>query len=173
MSAITPSVTPLSAALPSRAEIEDFLFAEAALLDAWQLDAWLDLFAKGARYEVPPAGASDDVDPANTLFYIADDWGRLQHRIRRLKKEGAHSEFPRSKGVRVISNVRVIGRSDLGVEVRSVFVTYRTKGEHTDRFMGHHIHILEDKPTGMRIARKRTMLDIVNLRPQGRISIIL
>ena len=161
-----------SAAL-SRADAEDFLFLESALLDQWRLDEWLALFAEGARYEVPTAGADDDVDAASTLFYIADDWGRLQHRVRRLKKDAAHSEFPRSKCVRLISNVRVIGAVEGGVEVRSVFVTYRSKGENTDRYMGRHRHVLRPGKDGLRIAYKRSTLDMIALRPQGRVSIIL
>ena len=34
-------------------EVEDFLYAEADLLDAWRYDDWLALFEEGARYEIP------------------------------------------------------------------------------------------------------------------------
>ena len=90
----------------TRAELEDFLFLEAALLDNWQLDDWLALFAPGARYFVPPAGADDDADPASTLFYVADDYHRLCERVKRLNKRTAHAEFPRSRCRRMVSNVR-------------------------------------------------------------------
>jgi p-cumate 2,3-dioxygenase beta subunit len=157
----------------SRPQAEEFLFGEAALLDAWRLDEWLGLFAEGARYEVPSAGASEDADPARSLFYIADDWGRLQHRIRRLNKTAAHSEFPRSKCVRLVSNVRVVGGVAGGFDVRSVFVTYRSKGETTDRFMGHHRYTLHFEEGQLKIAYKRSTLEMETLRPQGRVSIIV
>ena len=71
----------------TRADIEDFLFLEASLLDEWKLNEWLTLFEEGASYWVPPAGSSDDVDPATTLFYVADDWFRLTERVKRLNKK--------------------------------------------------------------------------------------
>ena len=66
----------------TRADVEDLLYLEASLLDAWKLDEWLDLFEQGASYWVPPAGSSDDVEPSTTLFYIADDWFRLTARVK-------------------------------------------------------------------------------------------
>ena len=37
-----------------RAEVEDFLFREAALLDSWKLDDWLTLLTEDVNYYVPP-----------------------------------------------------------------------------------------------------------------------
>ena len=36
-----------------REQVEDFLFKEAALLDEWRLDDWVDLFTEDGRYVVP------------------------------------------------------------------------------------------------------------------------
>ena len=40
-------------ALVTRAEIEDFLYREAALLDEWRLDEWQELLTDDACYYVP------------------------------------------------------------------------------------------------------------------------
>ena len=157
----------------SRMEVEDFLYHEAALLDEWRLDEWLALFVEGATYEVPTAGAADDVDSASDLFYISDDYGRLQHRVRRLNKPGAHSEWPRSAVVRSISNVQITAREGDELAVRAVFITYRSKPDNTDTFFGHHLYRLRATPEGLRIVAKRSMLDMRSLRPQGRVSIIV
>ena len=69
---------------PTRAEVEDFLYHEAALLDAWKLDEWLGLLTHDARYRVPSNDAPDG-DPASTLFLIADDIHRIRGRVARLK----------------------------------------------------------------------------------------
>jgi p-cumate 2,3-dioxygenase beta subunit len=156
-----------------RIAVEGFLHQEALLLDQWRLDEWLGIFIDGASYEVPPAGSGDDADSGSTLFYIADDWIRLKHRVVRLNKETAHSEFPRSICVRLVSNVQVVERDDGALDVRSVFVTYRSKGEVTDRYIGHHRYTLRLIEGALRIAYKRSTLDMENLRPQGRVSIIL
>jgi p-cumate 2,3-dioxygenase beta subunit len=42
-----------------RSEIEDFLYREASLLDGWQLDEWLGLFAPDTFYGVPSPDAPD------------------------------------------------------------------------------------------------------------------
>jgi p-cumate 2,3-dioxygenase beta subunit len=156
-----------------RSDYEDFLFHEAALLDEWRLDEWLALFAEGATYDVPMAGAPDDADSSEELFYVSDDYARLQHRVRRLNKPGAHSEWPRSKIVHAISNVRILERRGSEALIGSVFVTYRSKNDLTDTYFGHHRHLLRHDGAALRIVSKRSMLDMSSLRPQGRVSIIL
>ncbi|QHE91521.1 aromatic-ring-hydroxylating dioxygenase subunit beta [Pandoraea fibrosis] len=156
-----------------RQDYEDFLFQEAALLDEWRLDEWFALFEAGATYEVPTAGALDEADSHDSLFYIADDYTRLGYRIERLKKTGAHSEFPRSICTRLISNVRVLGTTEQGVAVGCKFVTYRSKDNVTHIFFGHHRYVLVNDGGAIRIVSKRSHLDMSSLRPQGRVSIIL
>jgi p-cumate 2,3-dioxygenase subunit beta len=40
-------------ALPSRQEVEDLLYREAALLDEWRLEEWLEMLTDDAIYQVP------------------------------------------------------------------------------------------------------------------------
>lgn len=162
-------------AMPSvaRAELEDFLYLEAALLDDWDLDGWLALFVAGARYFVPPAGAADDADPATTLFYIADDYHRLTERVKRLKKRTAHAEFPRSRCRRMVSNVRILGGDDEQFAATSNYVTWRSKMGHTDTFFGHHRYELTRRDGVIRILSKTTFLDQDDIREQGKVSIIV
>ena len=164
-----------AASLPAlvRSACEDFLYHEAALLDAWDLEAWLNLFCPGATYEVPTASAPDDADPAKSLFYIADDYTRLCHRVRRLMKKEAHSEFPRSNTMRMVGNIRLLGATAAGVRVACKFITYRSKNSLTDCFFGRHLYELRGMPDGIRIGSKRSVIESDNLRPQGRISILL
>lgn len=157
----------------ARADYEDFLFLEAQLLDEWRLDEWLALFVEGATYDVPTAGSPDDVSSSEKLFYISDDYFRLRHRVTRLKKQSAHSEWPRSQVSRIVSNVRILGSDSDGVNLRSTFVTHRSKRDVIDMYCGHHLHKLSLVDGQLRIVAKRSMLDMAHLRPQGRVSIIL
>ena len=100
----------------TRAEVEDFLYHEADLLDRWKLDDWLGLLTDDASYYVPP-NDKPDADHRFTLFTVADDIVRLRERIIRLKDPNCHAEFPPSRTRRMISNVRidgVDGDADLG-----------------------------------------------------------
>src|ERR1700733_8369321 len=93
-----------------RERVEDFLYAEAALLDSWNLDEWIALFTEDAAYVVP----SMDVQgaPTETLALISDDMARLRGRVRRLKSRRAHREFPWSRTRRLVTNVRVTQLGD-------------------------------------------------------------
>lgn len=166
--AARPAEKPLS-----RAEYEDFLYQEAALLDEWRMDEWFALFVEGATYEVPCAGAPDSADSAEDLFYIADNYFRLRHRVARMNKETHHSEFPHSAVTRMIGNVRVFGSDENGVSVGSTFITHRSKNDVLNVFCGHHRYVLRTVEDKIRILSKRTFLDLNSLRPQGRVSIIV
>jgi p-cumate 2,3-dioxygenase subunit beta len=76
--------TPKDASAVSRADIEDFLFHEADLLDSWRLDEWLDLLTEDAACYVPPNDKSD-AHHRSTLFTIADDAARLRARVIRVR----------------------------------------------------------------------------------------
>ncbi len=157
----------------TRADYEDFLYAEAALLDEWRLDEWYALFTTDAVYEVPTAGSSDEASSAESLFYIADDHGRLGHRVKRLSKRSAHAEFPHSKTARIVGNVRILGPRERGEEVACTFVTYRSRDEQFHIFCGHMRYIFREVDGALRIVSKRVFIDMSSLRSQGRVSIIL
>ena len=91
-----------------REQVEDFLFREAALLDDWLLDDWVDLFTQDARYVVPTTDLPEG-DPKRDLVFIDDDITRLRARAVRLNSRHAHREYPWSRTRRFISNVRVTG----------------------------------------------------------------
>ena len=105
--AVSAPATKTQVLTVTRSDLEDFLYLEAALLDEWRMEEWLALFVPGARYLVPPAGSNDDVDPATTLFYVADDYHRLTERVKRLGKKNAHVEFPHSRCRRHLEDSRI------------------------------------------------------------------
>ena len=157
----------------NRSELEDFLFEEAALLDAWRLTEWLGLFMPGARYLVPPAGSDDNVDPASVLFYVADDYHRLSERVKRLGKKNAHVEFPHSRCRHLVTNVRLLGGDEARFNATSNFVTYRSKRNVTETYLGHHNYILCIHEGSIRILEKRSFLDTDDIYDQGKVSIII
>lgn len=159
--------------LPSRIEVEDFLFTEASLLDNWKLKEWLALYTPDAEYQVPSTDLPKDANPRNSLFYIADDFPRLEQRVIRLGKRTMWSEYPRSKTRHMVSNVRVLDANDDQSHVEAAFCVYRTKWGNTDLFVGRYDYLLRRTAEGLRIRRKRCVLDLDGLRPQGRVSILL
>src|SRR5258708_8747589 len=122
----------------SRQHVEDFLYTEAALLDAWQLDDWLLLFDEDAKYEVPCNDAVDG-DPARDLMLIDDNYARLAARVARLNSRHAHREFPHSRTNHQVFNVRVDASGD-EISVTASFTVWRVQGGRVCCFVGrcHH-----------------------------------
>lgn len=166
----TSSVSP--ALSVSRLEIEDFLYHEAALLDEWRLEEWLDLFTLDAVYEVPATNLPDS-DPSSTFALIHDGRAMLEQRVVRLKKPTAHAEFPRSRTRRFISNVRILGTTDEEVMVGANFQVVRVRRSVEVSYIGRYEFVLTRTHSGLRIRYRKAILDQEALDPHGKISIIL
>jgi p-cumate 2,3-dioxygenase beta subunit len=157
----------------SRAEIEDFLFHEADLLDNWRLDEWLALMTDDAAYFVPP-NDRPDADHRFTLFTIADDIVRLRERVIRLKDPNCHAEYPPSRTRRLITNVRITGSDGGVISVEANFAVHRyRRGEPVREFVGHYRHKLRRVNGALKIAERSAILDAHELGPMGSVSFIL
>ena len=157
----------------TRERAEEFLYREAALLDAWDLDGWLALLTDDARYLVPPNEAPDG-DPDTTLFIIADDMHRLRGRVKRLQSRDAHAEFPPSRTRRLITNVRILENGDREAVVTANFSVHRfRRGGRGGAYVGRYLHRLAIDGDGIRIAERRAILDSEELGPLGSVSFIL
>src|SRR5258705_8643219 len=152
-------------------EVEDFLYHEAALLDAWKLDEWLELLTDDATYRVP-SNDRPQSDPKSTLFTIADDIRRIRARVTRLKDPHAHAESPRSRTRRLISNVRIVGPDPLQVEANFVIYRFRSN-EDVRQYVGRYRYTLESSKGGLKIKTREAILDAMELASLGTVSFIL
>ena len=157
----------------SRADVEDFLFAEVDLIDAWKLPEWLELFTDDAHYFVPSTDVDPEAKPDNNLFYIADDRFRLGERVKRLMKRTAHVEFPHSRVRHIVGNVRILERNGDELKVSTAFIAHRTKNAVTDVYFGTGLYRLVVHDAKLLIREKRSILASDGLRQQGRVSFIL
>jgi p-cumate 2,3-dioxygenase beta subunit len=158
--------------LPTRPEVEDLFFKEAALLDEWRLEEWLALLTDDATYQVPPTDVREG-DARNTLFIIADDTFRIRSRVKQLLGKSAWAENPPSRTRRIISNVRVLGTDGDNILVTANFAVYRMRYESVDTYVGHYDYKLVRIGNELRIRQRRAILDNEALRPHGKISFIL
>ena len=155
-----------------RQQVEDFLYAEAALLDAWALDEWLQLFDEDAKYEVPCNDAPDG-DPARDLMLIDDNYVRLAARVTRLDSRRAHREYPHSRTNHQVFNVRVQDVSAEELSVTASFTVWRFRPGRTSCYVGQYRYRLRRSDSGFRIALKRAELDMTDLRSVADVAIIL
>src|SRR5207244_12063767 len=94
---------------------------EARLLDELRFDEWLALYAPECVYWVPASPARGD--PRREVAISFDDRRRIEDRIYRLRTGYAWSQAPKSRTVRMISNVEVFAAGlDTVRMVRSNFL---------------------------------------------------
>jgi len=106
---------------------------EARLLDALVFDEWLNMYAPECIYWVPatPEGG----DPRREVAISFDDRRRLEDRIYRLRTGYAWSQAPKSRTVRMISNVEVFATERSSTRmVRSNFLVSEFRVDST-RFL--------------------------------------
>jgi p-cumate 2,3-dioxygenase beta subunit len=157
----------------TRAEVEDFLFQEAELLDTWRLTEWEALLTEDAGYYVPPNEAPD-ADHRSTLFIVADDRGRIRQRIIRLMDPNCHAEFPHSRTRRIIGNVRILERDGDLLRVVSNFACWRfRRHERIRQYVGQTRHELRQTEAGLRIRERRVLIDAHELGSLASVSFIL
>ena len=94
---------------------------EARLLDELRFDEWLAMYAPECIYWVP--GTPGAGDPRREIAISFDDRRRMEDRIYRLRTGYAWSQAPKSRTVRMISNVEVFAAKDSAARmVRSNFL---------------------------------------------------
>src|SRR5919197_2465024 len=93
---------------------------EARLLDELRFDEWLAMYAPECIYWVP--GTPGGGDPRREIAISFDDRRRMEDRIYRLRSGYAWSQAPKSRTVRMVSNVEVFAGGADGRMVRSNFL---------------------------------------------------
>jgi p-cumate 2,3-dioxygenase beta subunit len=154
-------------------EVEAFLAYDSELLDEWRLDEWLQLFTPDCRYLVP-ATDKPDGDPAQDLFFIRDDYFLLSERVGALLDGTAWTESPHSTTHRMISNVRARELGDGRVEAKANLLVHRARAERLDAYPAHlTLLLVRGGGAGFEIVERRAVLAMEQLRPHGRLSILL
>ena len=144
-------------------EVEQFLYREARLADDGDYDAWEGLWADDAIYWVPAGG--DDIDPSRQMSIIFDNRSRLGLRVKQLKTGKRHSQTPRSRTRRVVSNIELLEAVPEGDVVASAnFVVYESRPRGTRPWAGRYEYRLRRTDAGWRMARKDVFL-VDNDRP--------
>jgi biphenyl 2,3-dioxygenase beta subunit len=147
-------------------EVEQFLYAEAALLDARRHRDWLALVTDDIHYWMPIRRTVTlaDLDLEFTkpggMAYFDDDRGILEMRVKKLEAGSAWSEDPPSRSRHLVSNVRILGveGAEIAVEVSFHLMRTRLNSELTEWF-GRREDLLRRGEGGLRLARRHIFLD--------------
>ncbi len=147
-------------------EVEQFLYAEAALLDSRQYRQWLGLIADDIHYWMPirRTVTLSDIEREFTkpgdMAFFDDDRELLEMRVRKLEAGSAWSEDPPSRSRHFVSNVRVLGVAGDEVTVEVCFHLLRTRlNSEISGWFGRRVDVLRRCDGGFRIARRHIFLD--------------
>lgn len=134
--------------------VEQFLYAEAELLDQHRYHEWLELLADDVHYWAPTRMTrtnrerNREIAARGESAFFEDDLFYLQGRVRRLTSGISWSEEPPSRTRRLITNVRVRARDDGELDVACNFYVYRSRLErHQDWFVGERFDVLRPGPS--------------------------
>ena len=137
--------------------VQDFVQAEARLLNQARYQDWLALFAPEGRYWVPLGGdAQSESDTHNAL--ADEDRLLLTLRVERLLAGRAHSQQPASRSAHVLQLPQVDVCNDHHAEVYTPFTYVESRGEQQIWLAGQWCHRLCREQGAWRIALKRVNL---------------
>jgi 3-phenylpropionate/cinnamic acid dioxygenase small subunit len=147
-------------------EVEQFLYAEAALLDARRYRDWLELVADDVEYWMPirRTVTSADVDREFTkpgeVAYFDDDRAYLEMRVKKLEAGSAWSEDPPSRSRHFVSNIRILDVTGDEVTLEACFHLYRTRLERdVDSWIGRRIDVLRRAGESFLVVKRHLFLD--------------
>ena len=137
--------------------VQDFVQAEARLLNQARYQDWLALFAEDGRYWVPLGGdTQSESDVHNAL--ANEDRLLLTLRVERLLAGRAHSQQPASRSAHVLQMPQVDVCNDHHAEVYTPFTYVESRGEQQIWLVGQWCHRLCREQGAWRIALKRVNL---------------
>ena len=115
---------------PLYAEVLDFLYDEAELLDAGRFTEWLELMADDLVYRMPARlnrSRKAKTDTTETEIF-SDNIASLRLRVQRLGTDMAWAENPPSRTRHHVTNVRVRATADADeLEVSSYILVFRDR----------------------------------------------
>jgi 3-phenylpropionate/cinnamic acid dioxygenase small subunit len=150
-----------------RLEVEDFLYAEADLLDERRYEEWLDLLADDIHYFMPIRRnvAFDHLEnettvPRSDMSWFDEGKITLEQRVRQIRTGSHWCEEPLSRVTHMVSNVRLVEVADDEVHVQCRFLVYRNRLEDEESFLiGRRFDTLRRQGGSWKIARREILLD--------------
>jgi len=151
-----------------RLEVEDFLVAEAALLDDRRFEEWVALFTGDAEYYVPVrvTRRTPGPDVVEDIALYDENAVSLRLRVRRLGTDVAWAEDPPSLTRRFVTNFRSTPGPGTGeVTVLTNLLLFRSRGDlgAHDLIAGERRDVLRRVDGMLRIASRRVVLDQASL----------
>jgi phthalate 3,4-dioxygenase beta subunit len=163
---------PLPYSDPEHQAAHQFLVEEAALLDAADYAAWLNLLCEDIRYVMPvrvTTARGAGFDALADMGHFDENLYSLRKRVQRLATDHAWTEDPPSRTRHFVSNVRTFAGGGSGLRVESSLLLFRSRGDTRppDLLSAGRTDILRRADDGYRLARREIIVDESVLRTQN------
>ncbi len=156
-----------------KADIEDFYFREADLLDDRRFRDWLDILADDISYFMPirrnvkfgQHAARENTKIGEGISWFDEDKWTLTKRVEQILTGVHYAEEPLSRICHMVSNVQIRGaRPDLEqpreLDVTSRFLIYQNRVEYeTYTFVGRRNDTLRMTESGWKVARREILIE--------------
>jgi 3-phenylpropionate/cinnamic acid dioxygenase small subunit len=138
------------------AEVTQFIYREARLQDEHRYEEWELLWTDDGIYWIPANG--DDVDPETKMSIVYDNRSRISVRVRQLQTGKRHTQIPRSRLRRVISNVEITEETadELEVVANALIVEATPREERV--WASKNVYRLRLQDGALKMARKKVVL---------------
>ncbi len=156
-----PKDNALSTSADTQRAVEQFLYAQAEILDERRWADWLALFTEDGKYWMPADPEQTTGERLPNIFY--EDVYLMDMRIRRVEHPYAHSQMAGHRTSHTVSNVTIqnedAASGDVVCTSRFHMVEYRRDDQRY--FGGKYTHTLKKTDDGYRIFLQR--VDIANV----------
>lgn len=152
-------------------EVEQFLYAEAQMLDDGRFDDWLGLLDPGIRYWMPTRTnrlrrqEDRSISSADEVAHFDEDFASLSMRVRRMTSGAAWTEQPASRCRRLVTNVSIARETGVisesaQFEVSSNLLLHQNRDEdETASFVARRTDRLHRTESGLLILARTILLD--------------
>jgi len=150
------------------AEVSDFLYREADLLDERRYEEWLDLLADDYQYAVPlrmnvtydDVAAREDTRAGSEICWFDEGKATAELRVAQLATGKHWAEEPVSRVTHLVANIRLESAELPEVDLSCRFVVYRNRvADETDFLVGRRKDRLRKTADGWRVVRRELLLD--------------
>jgi 3-phenylpropionate/cinnamic acid dioxygenase small subunit len=150
------------------AEVSDFLYREADLLDERRYEEWLNLLADDYQYAVPlrmnvmydDVAAREDTRAGSEICWFDEGKATAELRVAQLATGKHWAEEPVSRVTHLVANIRLESAELPEVDLSCRFVVYRNRvSDETDFLVGRRKDRLRKTADGWRVVRRELLLD--------------
>lgn len=171
--AASPPLERTAAYYALRADIEDFLYLEADLLDERRFRDWLELLTEDISYFMPMRrnvkfgqhAERENTKRGEGISWFDEDKWTLTKRVDQILTGVHYAEEPLSRISHLVTNIRIVGVTPSvadaqEVDVSARFVVNQNRVEYENyTFIGRRKDRLRKTAAGWKIARREIILD--------------